>query len=363
MLKHTQTYRSLLLALLCILLVVATLTFLQAFSTQPNYSSLIKGLNHPIGVAVDDDGNVYFTEYGGAGKGKLSILFTNGTIKNILSNLTTPTGVAVNSNWLYFAESSLGLIKKVSLKNFSDVEVVARDVIGVWGLALDRKGCLYFTIKSVNGSIGKINLQTGEVKVVAENLNVPYGITVNPNGDILFVEFIGGNLKKISSLTGKVEVLLENLTYPYAVAASPDGNIYLTVKAGKLLRFSEANASLTTVLSGLGRVYGLTVDSKGYNVYFVGFGDPMRENTGYLAKLTLKFNPLMEFSEKVSKLESQLSSLRKSLSLTDTSITNLRVQLQLITYWIAALTLVFIVLLVFNLIMFLRGRKTFKGRG
>ena len=361
--RCTTTY---LFLVLCVLLLVTFPAFLQTSPTaayaQSKYTTLLKGLNHPVGVAVDSDGNIYFTEYGGVGKGRLSILFNNGTVKNIFSNLTTPTGVAVDSNWLYFAESSLGLIRKVSLKNFKNVEVVAKNVTGVWGLALDGKGYLYFTIKSINGTIKKINLQTGEIEVVAKNLNVPYNVAVDSDGNIFFVEFMGGTLKKISSLTGEIKVLLENLTYPYSVAVDSSGNIYLTVKAGNLLKFSEVNASLNVMLSGLGRVYGLTVDPKGYNIYFVGFGDPMRENTGYLAKLPIKFNPLIGISERIGRLESQISSLKKELSLLDASIISLRSQLQLTIYWIIALTVAFLILLVFTLSRSLRERETFKIR-
>ncbi|MCX8176220.1 MAG: hypothetical protein N3E48_03180, partial [Candidatus Bathyarchaeota archaeon] len=278
---------------------------------------------------------------------------------NIFSNLTTPTGVAVDSDWLYFAESSLGLIKKVSLKNFKDVKVVAEDVVGVWGLALDKMGFLYFTVKSVNGTLGRVNLQTGGVEVVAENLNVPYGVAVDSNGDVYFVEYMGSTLKKVSRLTGEVRVLVGNLTFPYSVAVGSDGNVYLTVKAGNLLKFSGVNVSLEVLLSGLGRVYGLTVDSKGFNVYFTVFGDPISPNTGYLAKFPIKFDPLMEFSERVSKLESQISTLKRELSLVDASIAGLSSQLRFLTYWVIILTVILLAT-IFTLVVFLRG-KTFKS--
>lgn len=335
-------------------------TLFHTVYVESTYVTLLGGLNYPVGVAVDSDGNVYFTEYGGAGEGRLNVLFNNGTLVSMFSNLTTPTGVAVDSDWLYFAESSLGLIKKVSLKNFKDVKVVAEGVVGVWGLALDRRGFLYFTVKSVNGTLGRVNLQTGGVEVVAENLNVPYGVAVDSTGNIFFVEFMGGTLKKVSRLTGEVDVLVENLTSPYAVAVDSDGNVYLTVKAGNLLKFSEVNVSLEVLLSGLGRVYGLTVDPKGFNIYFTGFGDPMRENTGYLAKFPVKFDPLMEFSERVSKIESQISTLKRELSLIDASIVGLSSQLLFLTYWVIVLTAVLFVSLIFTLTMFLR-RKTFKS--
>jgi len=262
-------------------------------SARGEASTLLQGLVHPVGVDVDIEGNIYFSEYGGEGAGALKCLLTDGRVVTVVSGLTTPTGVAVDSQGnVYFAESAPGTVKRLRVDS-GLIEVILNDLPGAWGLEVDSVGNTYVVPKSVNASLLKIS-SGGDVTTLAEGLDVPYDVSVDGQGNIYFTEYVGtagnGTLKKLPLGVGEPVTLLEGLMYPYAVAPDTEGNLYFTEKIGTLKKLSVGETEPTLMLQGLGRVYGLTVSSGG-DVYYVTFGSPLGgAGAGTLNKLS--FVPL-----------------------------------------------------------------------
>ncbi len=120
-----------------------------------DYTILLPELDYPVGIAVDSEGNLYFTEYSTAGR--LNVLFSDGLFRTLLTDLNTPTGVAVDEKGnIYFSDLSNGTIKVLSA-DFSKVKTVATNLTSPWDLTY-HNGDIYIAVKSVNGTITQIHL-------------------------------------------------------------------------------------------------------------------------------------------------------------------------------------------------------------
>jgi len=95
--------------------------------------------------------------------------------------------------------------------------------------------------EAMAGTVSRIDLSTGEKKVVASGLRMPEGIAVFPDGKLAVVETGTRQLLKIDPTSGAITPLVKNLAVgfpsypgglpPYlitGVAVSDSGTIYVT---------------------------------------------------------------------------------------------------------------------------------------
>ena len=93
----------------------------------------------------------------------------------------------------------------------------------------------------LSGKVTKVDLNTGEKKVVASGLRKPKGIAVMPDGNLLVVNVGTKELLQINPKTGDVKPLVQDLPVGLfvpegfipvftlgGVAVSKSGNIYVT---------------------------------------------------------------------------------------------------------------------------------------
>jgi streptogramin lyase len=271
-------------ALILVVFLVALTFSISASIAQQNIQveTLLSKLNHPTGIAVDEDGRIFFTEFA-APRGKLWLYDpATGSSKILMSNLTSPSSVAVFNGKVYVAESGEGRLWVYSLADNSS-EVLLEGYAGIWGVSVSQNGTIYFTIKSTNGKLFRLKPEGGEPELLASNLNVPYGLDVASNGDVFFVEFgrpmvANGTLKVFRIATGDVQTILENLYNPYDVALF-NGKVYFTNRAGKVYVLESESEELSVLAEGFKRLYGLDVDQQG-NIYLAEFGSPVSAGGG-----------------------------------------------------------------------------------
>ena len=191
---------------------------------SPNGSTLSNYLNQPIGIAVDNNYNVYVADYINNAIRKIT---PDGTIMTLAGAGSTHAG---NDN-------GLG---------------VAATFFQPWGVAVDNNGNLYVGDVG-NDEIRKIT-PAGLVTTLAGNPNggdadgmgtnasfgMPYGVTVDGNGNVYFADYVNNKIKKITPL-GLVTTIAgtgavgsqdgpgkkATFNHPVGISVDGSGNIYV----------------------------------------------------------------------------------------------------------------------------------------
>lgn len=138
------------------------------------------------------------------------------------------------------AEIGTGSLVKVIDPEGKERAVVAKDLITPIYLAPAGPNAVYVT-EAMAGIISRVDLSTGEKKVVASGLRMPEGIAVFPDGKLAVVEAGTRQLLKLDPASGMATPLVINLAVgfpsypgglpPYlitGVAVSDTGTIYVT---------------------------------------------------------------------------------------------------------------------------------------
>ncbi|WP_299463096.1 choice-of-anchor D domain-containing protein [uncultured Microscilla sp.] len=200
-------------------------------------------LTDPFFVYVDNDnGDIYFTEYNGrkvrkvnGTDGKISTIAGNGTASTTgdgglatAATVNQPLGIYLDAaKNIYFAEFAGHRIRKI---NASDGKI--NTIVGTGtnstsgngadagsatinqptGIHIDISGNLYIAefsgnvVRKVNASDNKINTIAGGGANNPGNgglatdavVSLPFGLTIDANGDMYIPEFVNGKIRKVS---------------------------------------------------------------------------------------------------------------------------------------------------------------------
>jgi hypothetical protein len=169
-----------------------------------------------------------------------------------------------------------------------------------------KNGYLYFTEYGDNGTVDRVNLETGVKTALATGLNSPFAVvaTTDENGvSVYFSErgtqtngYTDGAVKQIGvgsdgTITG-VETLAGNLRVPVGVAVDSQYVYVVEMYGGRVFRMSRTASAIPpaqeNLITGLSTPYppALEVPNDGRNIlYFADFnaGDT---NAGKIYKLT-----------------------------------------------------------------------------
>ncbi|GIW41612.1 MAG: hypothetical protein KatS3mg076_2189 [Candidatus Binatia bacterium] len=190
-------------------------------------------LAFPVGIAVDEEGSVYFSDQFNHRVRKVD---PNGTIHTVAgtggsgyggdggpataAKLSWPGGLHWSQDGLYIADSGNNRIRKVGLSG------IITTVAGTGSMAYNGDG-----IPATQAAIAN-----------------PTDVFVDENGDLYIAEQSGCRIRRVSADTGLVETLAGNGTCAYsgdgglAKNASLNGPAFLTVDGNAFLYFSEAFA-------------------------------------------------------------------------------------------------------------------------
>lgn len=138
------------------------------------------------------------------------------------------------------AEAGTNSILRVRDKEGKQRDVVAKDLALPVYMVPAGPDAIYVT-EFLAGRVTKIDLKTGEKKVVASGLRNPKGIAVKPDGSLLVVNVGTKELLQIDPATGSMKPLVQNLAVGLfvpagflpaytltGVAVAESGNIYVT---------------------------------------------------------------------------------------------------------------------------------------
>ncbi|MBM4075571.1 MAG: SMP-30/gluconolactonase/LRE family protein, partial [Planctomycetes bacterium] len=92
----------------------------------------------------------------------------------------------------------------------------------VSGLEFNSDGTLLYGCQGSKNRVISINVETGEVKTVADNVK-PNDLAVTPDGFILITETGASQVTRIDPKTGEATAADKGISKPNGIALSPDG--------------------------------------------------------------------------------------------------------------------------------------------
>jgi trimeric autotransporter adhesin len=181
-------------------------------------------INHPVGIATDAAGNVYFSDEG----------------NNMVRKITVTTGiiskVAGSGTAGYTGDGGAATLARLNQPKMIAIDASGNVLIADWLNHSIRKVTPSGTITTIcgNGTAGF----TGEGgPASAARLNSPYGICVDRDGNILIYDSWNNRIRKINT-AGNIATIVGNGTYGY----SGDGGYAVLAKI--------ASAGITTDTTG-----------------------------------------------------------------------------------------------------------------
>jgi hypothetical protein len=270
------------------------------------------GINYPIGIAIDGNGNLFFTSSGS----RIRKVSTNGIITTVAGNGTSgyngdgglainanicndSDGVAVDGNGnLFFTDYTYSVIREVNTNGIITTVVGnGAKLSGPQGVAVDGNSNL-FIADTYNYCIRKVGIN-GIIMTVAGNgiqgysgdggsatgarLNMPSGIAVDGSGNVFFADYGNNRIRKIDT-NGIIMTIAGNgtngytgdgglatsaeISQPNGIAVDGSGNVFFA--GGNAIRKVSTNGIITTV-AGIWDPYGVAVDGIG-NVFVADFG-------------------------------------------------------------------------------------------
>jgi YVTN family beta-propeller protein len=276
--------------------VASQLSYLT-LTTPTNLYSQNSG--QPAGVAVDSDGNVYYTD---ADYGLIFRLFGGKQPPSPFANSYSygcPDAMTFDGAGNLFVadycDHTVWVVQAGSSGSFASnppVNELSNNFSEPWGVAVDGAGNLFVTDANSSGvgsvfevvadSNGHV-FSNSTVVQIATGFNQPQGLARDANGDLFLADTHNQAVKEIVAVNGQVSPTSQVVTvgsgflFPTSVAVDAAGNVYVTDDDSgtnsmvKVILASNGAVSSTsqvlTLTNGLIQPWGITVDTNG-NLFF-----------------------------------------------------------------------------------------------
>ncbi len=223
---------------------IAALILVSRPAAAENYRFQVvaSGLDRPVGIAVEDDDTLYFTQ------------------------VPTP-GVAGGSNSISRLDLDTG-----------EMTVLHQGEPEPTNIALDREGNIYWTCKSA-GVILKRDEDTGMTSTFLSGLARPSGITVGRHGLVYFTEVptpgVAGGSNRVVVFDGStLRVLHSGEPEPTDIVVNKKGTIYWTCKSAGVILEQDKKGTTRMLLTGLDHPSGIALSKNGKTLYFTEVPTP-----------------------------------------------------------------------------------------
>jgi streptogramin lyase len=262
--------------LLCIMFLAWMIPVGTAQAASPWTNITGSGVfNSPTGVAVDNSGNVYVTNYG---TNKIEEL-TNGSWTDITDSggfYYYSSGVAVDNSGnvdssgnVYVTDFNNNTIKELTNGTSSWKDIAGSGGFRMpWGVAVDNSGNVYVTDYG-NNTIKELTHGSWTDITGSGVFSNPIGVAVDNSGNVYVANYGNGTIKELNhgswtDITGSGV-----FNSPTGVAVDSSGNVYVTnCTTGKIKELAHGSSSWTDITDsgGFKWPWGVAVDSSG-NVY------------------------------------------------------------------------------------------------
>ncbi|MGP2468759.1 Vgb family protein [Yersinia sp. 2540 StPb PI] len=163
-------------------------------------SIIYTGFNAPTGIAVNQQGVVYVTNWSA---GSITKINTNGKKEVFADNISSPAGITINQNGdVYVSSYSDNYILKISPEGVQ--QKISTGYRTPTGIAFSKSGNLLITNRS-SGDISSLNLDTGSVITLVTGLNLPVGVVELNDGSLVVTQY-SGRLTHINKAGDKREL-------------------------------------------------------------------------------------------------------------------------------------------------------------
>lgn len=140
-------------------------------------------------------------------------------------------------------------LTRLAKDDYNQQDVIAANLESVGDMTLDGADMLYVTQPAAN-SVSRIDLSSGERKVITRKLNSPRGIDLSPSGKLVIMESGGRILALEPQDPAHIEIIAEKIpvgrfnpeagTQTPGLAVGADGTIYaVSDKENAIYRFSK----------------------------------------------------------------------------------------------------------------------------
>ncbi len=169
-------------------------------------------------------------------------------LKATYEGFQSPTGIALdNDGNLYVSNWSGGTVTKIDTHGKSSV--FADGMSSPAGLAFDEFGNLYISDYSKN-VIYKVT-PNGVKTTFAQGFHTPTGIAFNRAGELLVTNRGSDEIVKVG-ISGKIELVAKGMRTPVGVVEDKDGNLYVTNYGGGIIKVTKDGVT-STVSDKFGR--------------------------------------------------------------------------------------------------------------
>jgi streptogramin lyase len=248
------------------------------------------GISAPYGIAVDDNGDVFFADSGNGAIKRWNR--TANTVSTLTSGWSSPYGLGLDGlGNVYFAQWGNAAIKKrFATFPFSTVTLFNNDTTGVAGLAVDEAANVYITVPGEH-AVKKWDASTSTLTSYTTNgLISPFGVAVDKTGQLYASDIGDHSVKKLGFTiiiifghpvfvaNWNTLTIVSNLFNPYNLAVDDGGNLFIAdYSHGAIKKYSVASNTVTTAVSGLVNPTGVAVDKTGNLFVADWIGDAIKE--------------------------------------------------------------------------------------
>ena len=199
---------------------------LPADSTTPT-TLPVTGLYQPRGIAVDDKGNVYFSDFNNRVV-KLEA-GSNNQVTLPFGGLDNPEGVAVDSDGnVYVADRGNNLVMKLEAGSNTQIVLPFVGLANPDGVAVDHGGDVYVTDTGNNRVLKLAAGSTQQVVLPFPGIVAPWGIAVDDGGSVYVTERDSNKVVRLGAGALIPNVLpFVDLNTPLAVAVDEHGDVYV----------------------------------------------------------------------------------------------------------------------------------------